>query len=170
MAHIGRWSVVLGLMVLGVAQTGNAKEEDKKDKASAETHKVHMKVWRVLDGAKKEIDGCTARYVEEYPKAKGTARVSTTVQKDGRVSKASVSTSLEGARNLRACLEKIARGWRFPEPQAESADFSFELVVQKGVKFSLLKPGEKPKDRPKEGKGDQGFIKFVGRWLPPGWK
>jgi hypothetical protein len=128
---------------------------------------MQMKVWQTVSGSGAAIDRCTDAYLKEYPTASGNVQLKATVVKDGTVGQASADTSLDGARNLRPCIEKVAKGWKLPPLQTESEQLSLTVVVKKGTKFSLRKPGEKDEQKPAAGGGqqDEGFMDF----LPRSW-
>ncbi len=124
---------------------------------------VQKKVRMMLNASGKTIDQCTERYLSEYPKADGKADITATVVKNGTVASAKVDTSLEGARNLRYCLERAAKTWKFPPHGGESEKMSLTVEVRKGLQFKILAPGEKPPAR--AGKKPSGFLRMV----PTGW-
>jgi hypothetical protein len=144
------------------------KKGDAAKAPAASKSEIETAVWKTIMASAPMIDGCTESYVAEFPEAKGQAQLSTTVVKDGSVSKVNVSTALQGARNLGPCLEKAAKTWRFPKlnEKTESVQLSLAVQVRKGVKFQMRKPGEKePEQKPQPGYEDEGFIQF----LPSGW-
>ncbi|MBK8013474.1 MAG: hypothetical protein IPK13_19230 [Deltaproteobacteria bacterium] len=120
------------------------------------------------------IDACNDAYIGEYPAAKGTVSLTAGVERPGTVSTASAETSLEGARNLRYCLERVARSWRFPPLTTgkEKEDLTITIPIAKGAKFKLKKPGEKEQEsKPAAGKKPrEGFIRFLPESFLPSWK
>ena len=75
----------------------------------------------------------------EYPTADGQVMLQTAVAKDGSVAQVTAVTSLEGARNLRPCLEKIAKGWRFPPHNGEKpAPLTLPVRVKKGSRLGTI--------------------------------
>jgi len=140
-------------------------EEPAPAKAGPSPKEVEMKVHETLAASAPAIDACTAAYTNEYPAAAGKAVIDATVVKDGSVGQAAVNTALEGARNLRLCLERVAKGWRLPPIHGESEKLTLTINVKKGARFSLLKPGEKPAPGQPQAEQQDGFVSF----LPQSW-
>lgn len=125
-----------------------------------------IKVIDTINQSGPAIDACVNRYVQEYPSAQGKLSLSVMVGPDGRVVSSRAETALPGARNLRPCIEGVARRWRLPEPKEESATLGIDIPVRPGAKFKLKKPGEKepkPKKSPKQ--EEPGFMRIQ----PTGW-
>lgn len=125
---------------------------------------VQEKVYAVLRGSASQIDACTEAYTTEFPGSTGKAQLTAFIQKDGTVLKSEVSTALEGARNLRTCLESVARKWKLPPIHSEQEKLNLTIAVKKGQKFSLLKPGEKKPEQPGQAPQpaeEDGFVGFL---------
>ena len=127
---------------------------------------VERQVRTMLNASGPSIDRCVERHAEEYPGADGRAEVIATVLPTGQVARASVETALEGARNLRLCLEQVAKAWRFPAGAAEAHPVRLALVVRKGVRFALPDPAAPPTAAsPARAAADDGFLRFSpGAW------
>lgn len=141
-------------LVLAVA--AEPTEDDKK--------KYEEAARKSINATGPAIDGCNERYLEENPGNEGSAKISIKIVKGGVVGAALVDTSLQQARSLKECIERIARGWRFPPPQTENPDeLSLQIPVKKGAKFKIYGPGEQP---PKEAaEQPQGFLQFAPKFL-----
>lgn len=128
---------------------------------------VHAAVVKTLMSTAGAIDACTAAYVAEYPTGEGKVTLDVTVVKSGAVGNAVAKTSLDGARNLRPCLETVARKWKFPPIHRESEPLSLTVAVKKGAKFVIRKPGEKaPEPAPGQpSTEEEGFVQFT----PQAW-
>lgn len=157
--------------VTGAAPTGAAPAPAPTGAAPAKADPkgVELAIYKTIMGSAPQIDACTEAYTNEFPSESGQARIVTTVVKDGSVGKVQVSAPMGGVRNLLPCLEKVAKGWRFPKLAAstESVQMSLAVVVKKGAKFAIPKPGEKqetPPEEKKEGQDDS-FVQFT----PTGW-
>jgi hypothetical protein len=123
---------------------------------------IQSKVFAILSGAGPQIDACTEAYTNEFPANAGKVDVAVYIVKDGTVSKAEVSTTLDGARNLRPCLEAVAKRWKMPPINVEQERLNLTIQVKKGVKFALAKPGEKAAQQGGETKPEeQGFVSFL---------
>ena len=159
---------LISLMLLTNAiGAGAALGEGKKKKAPAMTEKeAQMAAWKAIASSAGAIDGCTKQYLSEYPASQGKVDIAVTLAENGAVSKARATTGLEGARHLRPCLERVGKGWKFPPVSKANQTLNITVPVLKGAKFSLLKPGEKPKPKEKKSKKKaEGFIRF----LPGAW-
>lgn len=108
-----------------------------------------LAILRTVNSSGPQIDGCVARYLEEQPGQTGKASVTAVPDAEGRVREASVETPLPQARSLRACLERVAKGWSLPPPKSETAQLTLQVPVVKGQKFRVPNPGEQkePKKR-----------------------
>jgi hypothetical protein len=127
---------------------------------------IQEKVYKTLTAAGPAIDSCTEAYSNEFPTEVGKVELAVTVVKDGTVGPVVVNTALNGARNLRLCLEYAAKKWKFPPINTEAEKLSLTIAVRKGLKFALPKPGEKKADAPVGQKQeDTGFVSFT----PSGW-
>src|SRR5688572_27581185 len=146
--------VLAALLVLSISAEP-AEEEQKKYEAAARS---------AINATASAIDACTGRYIEENPEGSGDAKVSVKVIKGGVVGSATVDTALPQARSLRECLERIAKGWRFPAPQTDKPDdLSLKIPVKKGAKFKLYGPGEQPPAE--QAKEPEGFLQFTPQFL-----
>lgn len=119
------------------------------------------------------INACNDAHIGEYPAAKGTVSLTASVGRPGTVSTASAETSLEGARNLRYCLERVAQSWRFPPLTTgkDKEDLTITIQIAKGAKFKLKKPGEQDESsKPAAKKEREGFIRFLPESFLPSWK
>jgi hypothetical protein len=148
-------NVLPAFLILALAAEPS-EEEKKKYEEVART---------AINATAAAIDGCTERYLEENPGTQGEAKISVTIVKGGVVSNAKVDTGLPQARSIRECLERIAKGWRLPEPQTDKPDdLSLKIPVRKGLKFKLYAPGEQ---RPPEAAAQpEGFLQFTPTFLP----
>jgi len=148
-------NLLAAFLVLSIA-ADLAEEAKKKYEEVARTS---------INATASAIDGCTDRYLEENPGTQGEAKIQVTIVKGGVVSSAKVDTALPQARSIRECLERIARGWRLPEPQTDKPDdLSLKIPVKKGLKFKLYAPGEQ---RPPEAAAQpEGFLQFTPSFLP----
>jgi hypothetical protein len=147
------------------------KEMTEAQKKAA-AMEVQMKVYNMLMGSAGALDACTTAYTTEFPNNSGKATVQVKIIKDGSVMTANVETQLEGARNLRSCLESVARKWRFPPLQKESDQVSLTVQVKKGQKFTLRKPGEQAQQQQQQQQqpsGDEGFMQFLPESFLPGY-
>ncbi len=135
--------------------------------AKPDSKALMERVRKTLNASGSSIDACNTRYLSEYPKAQGKADVSVFVGPKGKVTKASIKTSLEGARNLRYCLEQVAKGWTLPKEYAGPKPMNLSVPIQAGVKFKILAPGEKPP--PGQPPQARTVIKFTGKKFTPGW-
>lgn len=173
-------SALIGLAGVGgaIAQSPGqdraapAEGDGPSDPASAARQRLEAELilWRTLMGTASAIDACTQAYASEFPDASGTVELRSEVMKDGTVGRATARTSLEGARNLRPCLERVAKGWRFPPIAKDGEPLSLQIPVKRGNKFFIAKPGEKdeasaaPSERPEEG-----FLQLIPEFLPSTW-
>ena len=142
------------LLILAVAAEPSEADQKKYEEAAR----------NAINATGSAIDGCTGRYLEEQPGSKGVVKLSIKVVKGGVVSNALAETTLTQHRSLKDCLERIARTWRFPEPQTEQPDaLTLQIPVKKGAKFKIYGPDEKP---PAEEQGEpQGFLQFTPQFL-----
>jgi hypothetical protein len=135
---------------------------------AARQAEVEQQIRGMLNASGPAIDRCVERHAVEYPSADGKAEVVATVLPTGVVARAAVETALEGARNLRLCLEQVARAWRFPSGAAEPHPVRLALTVRKGVRFHLPDPAAKPGPAAQGARppsGDDGFLRFSpGAW------
>jgi hypothetical protein len=136
-----------------------AKQVDPKEAAK----QADIKVRTALNAAGGSIDACTDRYLSEYPAADGKADIALTVLKNGMVQKATVEVGLEGARNLKPCLEAAGRGIKFPDVANDGATLKITVPIKKGAKFRVPMPGDPPPEGAKP--QDEGFVQF----LPADW-
>lgn len=134
------------------------------------------KIIAAINASAPRIDACVARYTEEYPKAKGVAKLEVVVGEAGKISKARAQTSLEGARHLRPCLEQAAESWKLPPPRDPKASLSVNVEVEKGQSFKLLTPKEQAaaeaerKAAAEEAGAEKEEPLFkIGNFLPSGW-
>jgi len=133
------------------------------------------KVVVAINASAPMIDACVDRYVEEYPRAKGVAKIEVVVDETGKVSKARAQTSLEGARNLRPCLANTAETWKLPPPRDPNASLSVNVKVAKGQRFELLTPKEQAaaeaerKAAAKNAEKEEEPLFKIGTFLPSGW-
>ncbi len=147
------------LTTLAFATPALAAEVSDEDKA-----KYEAAAREAINATGSAIDACTDRYIEENPGTQGQAKISIQIVKGGVVKSAVVETVLTGARSLRDCLERVARGWRFPEPQTDKPDaLSLQIPVKKGAKFKIYAPGEQPP--PEAAQQPQGFLQFTPSFL-----
>jgi hypothetical protein len=123
--------------LLGMASVASAEDKPVDGKEAA------LAAWKTINGSGPQIDQCTQAYIGEYPATDGSVKLQITVVKNGTVGTAAVNTSLEGARNLRPCLEKVAKNWKFMPLATETEQLALTIPVKKGQKFVLKKPGEK---------------------------
>jgi hypothetical protein len=144
-------------------------DEKPQDKPQLTPEQMQMKVYETISRSAGAIDQCTQAYLTEYPAANGNVELTAVIVKDGSVGQATASTQLEGARNLRPCLEKVPKGWKFFPIGSDSEKLVVVVHVKKGQKFVLRKPGEEAKPRPGEGPQEEGFIGFMPNFLPGGW-
>jgi hypothetical protein len=154
-----RTFVALSLVLLAPAFSAQAEEKEPSPE------QIEKLVHQALLANAPAIDRCLAAYSDEFPKEVGKVVLDTVVAKDGSIAAATASTTLTGSRNLRPCLERAAKGWRLPPP-ANEEKLSLTLIVKKGAKFTLKKPGEPEapnNERPQP--GDEGFLQF----LPSSW-
>jgi hypothetical protein len=126
---------------------------------------VQAEVHKTLAASAGAIDACTTAYLTEYPASDGKVAISAIVGKSGAVGSATANTTLDGARNLRPCLESVAKKWKFPPVQRDAEPLSLTIVVKKGVKFTLKKPGEKDQAPASGAPADEGFVTFT----PAAW-
>jgi hypothetical protein len=153
------WSTLLGL-ALGALSVPSAAAGP----SDAEAQALEKKIIGVLNGKGPQMDQCVERYLEEYPAADGGVQLKMEIGKGGVVVEATADTTLEGARNLRPCIAKVAKGYVFPEPaRAEKVTLTINLVVKKGAKFKLYGPGESP-PKPEAREGEPIF-----HFMPTGW-
>jgi hypothetical protein len=130
---------------------------------TGEAARIEAQVRQMLNASGPRLDACVARHAEEYPSVDGRATIVATVKQDGSVLSARVETALEGARNLRFCLEQAAKTWRFPEANAATVEVKIQVPVKKGANFRLPAPGEKRTERVEQAK--DGFLFFMpGEW------
>jgi hypothetical protein len=130
---------------------------------------IEAKTYQVLLGAAPAIDQCTAAYSAEYPAEVGKVQLALTVQKDGSVAQVTAATTLQGARNLRPCLESVAKKWKLPAINTESEKLALTITVKKGVKFTLKKPGEKAAEGQTQSgaQEESGFLQFTPEGFTP---
>jgi hypothetical protein len=148
---------LLASTLLFVALDASAQDAKKKEAAMLE---LQVKVYNMLSGSSGAIDACTTAYTTEYPAADGKVQLEATVVKDGTVSVSTAQTTIDGARNLRPCLEKIAKGWKFPPLNKDGSEkMTLTIPVKKGTKFVLQKPGEKQGAAQQE--QPEGFLMFL---------
>lgn len=159
--HAGITALLL-LCCLDAAADANAAS------APADADALALQILTIVNQTSGAIDLCTAKYLEEYPQAIGKAVVATLVSTEGKVKKVDIQTQLEGARHLRPCLANIAKTWIFPAP-AKDEPLELTVPVQKGQKFHLPMPGEKPAAEPAAEKKPEGFVRF-NKWMPPQWQ
>jgi hypothetical protein len=164
------WVISGFALSIALAAAAASEAEEKKKEAAKTPSEIELAVWKSVMASAPLIDKCTESYLVEYPEANGKADLATTVVKDGSVSKVQVSTGLDGARNLVPCLEKAGKTWRFPKlnEKTESVELNLAVVVKKGTKFQMKKPGEKEPEKkpdPKSGSEAEDFIHFV----PDAW-
>jgi hypothetical protein len=147
-------NVLLVFLALSIAAEPSDEEKKKYEDAAR----------AAINATAAAIDACTERYLEENPGTQGDATVSVKIVKGGAVGSARIDTALSQARSIRDCLERIARGWRFPAPQTEQPDdLSLKIPVKKGAKFKLYAPGEQ---RPPEKAAEpEGFLQFAPSFL-----
>jgi hypothetical protein len=155
------------LFVLSLVGASTALAEDAAQQAAQK--QAEELVHRSISATSAAIDACNDAYTAEYPAAQGSARIDVKVAKDGTVAQATVTVNLEGARNLRPCLERVAKGWRFPaHGQADAQPLSMTVPVRKGAKFVLKRPGDKSEPaKPAAGGGaqEESLVDF----MPTGW-
>jgi hypothetical protein len=127
---------------------------------------VEMKIWSALTASAPAIDQCTDAYTGEFPNEAGKVQIDCTIAVQGVVAKVVATTTLQGARNLRPCLERVAKTWRLPPPK-NPEKMTLMINVKKGVKFALRKPGTAaPKEEaPPPQNAEEGFLQF----LPSNW-
>lgn len=147
--------------LLMLASTARAEPPPSDAAKAAETA-----VRNALNGAGASIDACVERHIAEYPTADGKATLDLTVQKTGMVEKCVVTVALEGARNLKVCLEKAGRSVKFPQPGEGGATLKVTAVIKKGAKFRIPAPDEKPPEGEPPPQ-DEGFVDFFpANWVP----
>lgn len=149
-----RW--VAPLLGLALVASPALAEEEAKEKpktrklTEAERKDLEKKIIGTLNSKASAIDGCVKRHLTEYPDANGKVSLAIDVDGKGKVPKASATTPLPGARNLRPCLERVAKGYDFPVPEGfVPTTLKIDVPVEKGVSFKLYAPGEAPE--PKKG-------------------
>ena len=126
---------------------------------------AQARVRAVLNAQGPAFDACTARYIREYPKAKGAATLAFEVGLKGRVERAKAATRLIGARNLRPCLEGVVKTVRFPVTRKGGPGrLSLRVPVEKGARFRLWGPDER---RPAPETTQR--VSTVIRFLPGDW-
>lgn len=149
----------LTLALLTLAGAAYAEEDKPKTKAVpapavTQSKVFQMAMYKEISGSSGAIDTCTAKYVDAFPENEGAANVWFSLSEDGAVAKAKVTTSLNSQDNLRRCLRDIALGWKFPKIGPNKVESTIKVHVKKGVKFEMIKPGQKPgKEGAGEGKG-----------------
>lgn len=136
-----------------------AAEPDKSEATKA----LEAAIRKALNGAGPAVDACVERYLVERPTTDAKATLDLSVVKTGMVDKCTVEAPVENARSLKECLERAAKGIKFPSPGDGGATLKLEVPVKKGAKFRVPEPGEKPPAA--EGQGDDGFVQF----FPTGW-
>jgi len=124
------------------------KPKDNK-MAPYETKAFQLGMYRTIKGTAPLIDKCTQKYATEYPGRSGPVMLQYTIETSGRVKKSSIQTSLKNYDHLRSCLKDVIRQWRFPSPGTVHIKSTLKIIVAKGVKFDVLKPGEERKPQPK---------------------
>ena len=118
----------------------------------------------VLNAGGPAFDACMNRYLHEYPEVKGSVKLELGVASDGQVRQAKAETSLVGARNLRPCLESVAKNLHFPKHRGDQlGQLSVTIPIEKGARFRLWAPGEEPPP----GKPHQ--KRTMVRFLPGDW-
>lgn len=137
----------------GAAQADGPTPEERKA--------LEVQIIGVLNGRGVQMDQCTERYLTEYPEQKGSVALAMSVDPSGKVLSATAQTGLTGARNLRPCIEAVAKGYIFPTTKGDKpAPINLTIPVEKGAKFKIYPPGEAPK--PKEGPPpSSGFLRFT---------
>jgi hypothetical protein len=122
-----------------------------------------MKAWAVVNASSGAIDTCLDKYLEFQPTAVGTVDLGLDISGDGRVLKVSTKSGLPGSEKVQQCLKFIAQSWKFPTAEGVAKfSTSLQIKVQKGQKFTLSKPGEKPAEKKAAAvKGDSGFLGFT---------
>ena len=154
-----------------LAATPPPADAPKTRKMTAEEKKAfEKKLVTAINAGGPGIDGCVARYSKEYPQSDGTVRLNMTVGLDGRVSGADAQTGLKGARNLRPCLERVAKGLKFPAPKtAKPVQMGISVPVKKGAKFKLYAEGEAPPPKKDEPEPPRVLRFNGGAWFPTAW-
>ncbi len=158
-----RLTAALVLSFVGITGPAFAEKMSKEQQKA-----LQSKLTAVFNSRGPQLDRCTERYLEEFPEAKGKVDVTMKVLIDGKVSKATVTTRLSGARNLRPCIERVVKTYVFGPTKTETLDLTIAVPVAPGVKFRLYGPGEKP-ERSAATPPQEGYIRFQGRSWTPAW-
>jgi len=148
-----------------LSMMGSAAHAEKMSPAQQKA--LQLKIIAQLNTKGPQMDACTKRFLDEYPKAKGAVTLSMKVSPEGKVVSAQAVTALKGARNLRPCIEAVGKSYTFePTNAAEPAPLSITIPVEDGAKFKLYPPGQEPK-RPKEDKTAPAIFRFTpSTWNP----
>ncbi|MCK6548294.1 AgmX/PglI C-terminal domain-containing protein [Myxococcota bacterium] len=155
------------IITLSLGAAFAAFAQDAAQQAAAK--QAEEQVYRAIGATASAIDACNDAYVAEYPASQGTAKIEVKVAKDGSVVGASVTTALEGARNLRPCLERVAKSWRFPAHGADQPQpMSMSVPIRKGAKFVLKRPGDKAEPA-KAAAGGGAQEETIVDFMPTGW-
>lgn len=131
-----------------------------------------IKVIDSINATGPAIDACVNKYLTEYPSQRGHVMLAVSVNAEGKVASSKATTSLEGARNLRPCLEAVGKTWTFPPPKDKTADLNLKIGVMPGTRFRLRKPGDPPPEPKAEPKPEPGAVKLQPTgwgFLPGGW-
>lgn len=154
---------------VGAAEEPPEKKEAPKKMSAEEQKALERKIVAAINAQAGTIDACTARYLKEYPAAKGSVALALEVEREGAVKSAKATTSLTGARNLRPCIEKAGRAVKFPAPNTEKpARLTLSVPVQKGAKFKLYAKGDEPKPKPEDPAAPV-TVQFNMRSFTPSW-
>jgi hypothetical protein len=146
---------------------GNTPADGTTKKKAApkvtDSPKFKMAMWRQISRTGPQVDRCTAKYLSVNPGSTGSVDVWFSLAADGRVARRRLKSSLRGQDRLLSCLTDVTRQWRFPSIGTSKVDSAMTVQVAEGVKFKMLKPGEKPppdKARAQKKKKKDGFIRF----------
>lgn len=126
-----------------------------------------MKAWSVVNASAARINECLDKHIQFQPAAVGTVELSLEIAGDGRMLKVDTKSALPASEKLQQCLKFLAQSWKFPSaPGIEKFSTTLQIRVQKGQKFALTKPGDKPAaNKPADDKkGDSGFLGFAPSW------
>ena len=167
---VALWASIFisGVALAEPAPAGKAPADGKGKKKKApkvtETPEFQMAMWRQINGTGPQIDRCTSKYLATNAGAKGAVNITFSLSADGRVARRRLTTGLRGQDRIISCLTAVTRQWRFPPIGTSKVDSSVTVPVAAGVKFKMLKPGEKPparKARAKKKPKKDGFIRFA---------
>lgn len=148
------------------AKAPKKKEKSKKKQKITEMPEFREKLYQQIKATTPRVDRCTQKYVTDYPGREGFVVLAYTIEPNGRVKKTDLQTSLKNFDHLWSCLKDVARQWRFPPVGDAQVTSTLRIKVAKGVRFDVLKPGEKRKvdtsAAPGASKEEQPVMRFTG--------